>query len=78
MFPRKWSLSQNLHCKDLAEVQSLQQKGSKCWLVLPSWRNLMREHPVITRQELCLPDRLCGTTLWNYLESFSMTIFPPT
>lgn len=37
MFPRKWILSQNLHCKDLAEVQSVQQKESKCWLVLPSW-----------------------------------------
>lgn len=47
-------------------------RESNCWLVLPSWSQLMT-----TRRELCLPDGLCGTTtLWSPLESFSIKVYP--
>lgn len=36
----------------------------------------LTEH-LITRHELCLPGRLCGTTtLWDHLESFSIKVHP--
>lgn len=40
---------------------------------LPSQSQLHKTERLMTRQRLCLPDRLCGTiTLWNHLESFSI------
>lgn len=72
-------MSQSLHPKGLLGDVILKQqewgkKGSdrerqsKCLsCALLSWSQLHKRKQLMTRQGLCLPDRLCGTTtLWNH------------